>query len=195
MFDRARRQQDALVVDCRAAERYAAGHVPGSLSIPFRPAFSTWLGWLAAEEATLLLVAEEEDLREVVEACSLVGYDRFGGWLAGGVEAWLDEDLPVRSIPTIGPEDAVPWLRMGVQPLDVREPDEHALGAIAGAVLVPLGSLEAEAGDLPDARPLLAYCGSGYRSVTAASILERLGIGPVVDLRGGYGAWRQAHLD
>lgn len=194
-FDRARRQGDALVVDCRQAERYAAAHVPGSLSIPFRASFPTWLGWLVPEDTTLLLVTEQEDLTDVVEACTLVGYERVGGRLAGGVEAWVDEDLPVRSTPMIGPEDAVPWLRMGAQPLDVREPDEHALGAIAGAVLVPLGSLEAHAGDLPEARPLLAYCGSGYRSVTAASILERLGIGPVVELRGGYGAWRQAHLD
>jgi hydroxyacylglutathione hydrolase len=194
-FDQARGGEDALVVDCRQADAYGTGHVPGSLSIPFRASFPTWLGWLVPADARLLLVADEQDVPSIVDACLLVGHESFGGWLRGGVEAWADEDLPVRSLPTIGAEDAVPWLEMGAAPLDVREPDEFALGHVAGAVNVPLGSLGDRLEEVPDPRPLLAYCGSGYRSATAASILERRGVGPVVNLRGGYGAWRQAHLD
>jgi rhodanese-related sulfurtransferase len=98
-------------------------------------------------------------------------------------------------LPTIGPEDAVPWLELGAQPIDVREPDEFALGHVSGASPVPLGTLASMEHELPEGRPLLTYCGSGQRSVTAASILERLGVGPVVDLRGGYGAWRDAGRD
>jgi hydroxyacylglutathione hydrolase len=79
--------------------------------------------------------------------------------------------------------------------VDVREPDEFELGHIAGAAHAPLGSLEGLAAELPAQRPLLTYCAAGFRSVTAASILERLGIGPVVNLRGGYGAWRNAGRD
>jgi len=41
----------------------------------------------------------------------------------------------------------------------------------------------------------VVYCATGMRSTTAASILERAGIGPVVNLRGGYGAWREAGRD
>lgn len=194
-FDDGRADDAVVVVDCRHADAYGAGHVPDSLSIPFRASFPTWLGWLAPADARLLLVADEQDVPAIVDACLLVGYESFGGWLRGGVDAWADEDLPVRSLPTIGAEDAVPWLEMGAAPLDVREPDEFALGHVAGAVNVPLGQLDDRLDDVPDTRPLLAYCSSGYRSATAASILERRGVGPVVNLRGGYGAWRQAHLD
>jgi rhodanese-related sulfurtransferase len=84
---------------------------------------------------------------------------------------------------------------MGAQPLDVREPDEYELEHIANATPVPLGSLAGSAAELPTGRPLVAYCASGFRSVSAASILEGLGIGPVVNLRGGYGAWRTAYRD
>jgi hydroxyacylglutathione hydrolase len=42
---------------------------------------------------------------------------------------------------------------------------------------------------------LVVYCASGLRSTTAASVLERAGVGPVVNLRGGYGAWREAGRD
>jgi hypothetical protein len=34
------------VVDVRPVADYAAGHIPGSVSIPLRPQYATWLGWL-----------------------------------------------------------------------------------------------------------------------------------------------------
>jgi hydroxyacylglutathione hydrolase len=111
------------------------------------------------------------------------------------MEAWIDDDMPTRSTPEIGPNDAVPWLEMGANPLDVREEDEYELGHVAGATHASLGSLAERLDDVPPGRPLLVYCASGQRSISAASILERRGVGPVVHLRGGYGAWRHAHLD
>ncbi|HEX6131600.1 MAG TPA: rhodanese-like domain-containing protein [Actinomycetota bacterium] len=193
-FDAARRG-DAVVVDARPADAYGAGHVPGSLAIPYRSSFATWLGWLVPADARLLLVADDPELGAIVDDAMLVGYERFAGSLHGGIEAWIDEGLSVRSMPTIGAEDAVPWLEMGAAPLDVRERDEYDLGHVAGATHVSLGQLEDRVAELPAGRPLLAYCASGQRSATAASILEGLGVGPVVNLRGGYGAWRQAHVD
>jgi rhodanese-related sulfurtransferase/glyoxylase-like metal-dependent hydrolase (beta-lactamase superfamily II) len=184
-----------LLVDVRPVDAYAAGHIEGALAIEFRDAFATWLGWLAPPDATLLFVAGDLPLELVVEECLLVGYERFGGLLEGGMEAWRSEGRPVRSLPTIGPEDAVPWLELGAQPVDVREPDEFELGHIAGAMPMPLGSLGGMVDQLPTQRPLLTYCAAGFRSVTAASVLERLGVGPVVNLRGGYGAWRNAGRD
>jgi rhodanese-related sulfurtransferase len=68
-------------------------------------------------------------------------------------------------------------------------------GAIAGSVTVPLGDLPIRLDAVPKGRPLLVYCATGKRSTTAASILERAGVGPVVMLRGGYGAWREAGRD
>jgi hydroxyacylglutathione hydrolase len=194
-FDRVRREAGTVVIDARVADAFAAGHVEGSISIQHRESFPTWLGWLVPGDARLLFVADETDLAAIVDASLLVGYESFAGWLCGGIDAWIDEDLPVRSLPTIGPSDAVPWLEMGAQPLDVREDDEFELGHVAGAVNVPLGDLEDRLDELPRGRPLLVYCASGQRSASAASLLERRGIGPVVNLRGGYGAWRQSHVD
>jgi hydroxyacylglutathione hydrolase len=194
-FDRVRREPDVVVVDARQADAYSAGHVDGAIAIPFRDSFSTWLGWIVPGDARLLFVADETDLASIVDACLLVGYESFAGWLCGGMEAWVDDDMPTRSTPTIGPNDAVPWLEMGAQPLDVRETDEFELGRVAGAVHLPLGALDDRLAEVPSGRPLLVYCSSGQRSMSAASILERHGIGPVVNLRGGYGAWRQSHLD
>ncbi|UVJ41281.1 rhodanese-like domain-containing protein [Arthrobacter sp. CJ23] len=50
----------AQVIDARRPANYAAGHVPGSLSIPFRPAFATWLGWLATPDRPVVIVRSPE---------------------------------------------------------------------------------------------------------------------------------------
>jgi glyoxylase-like metal-dependent hydrolase (beta-lactamase superfamily II)/rhodanese-related sulfurtransferase len=194
-FAEAASQPGSMVVDTRDPASYAEAHGEGALAIPFRASFPTWLGWLVPADARLLFVLGDATLEDVVDACTLVGFERFDGYLESGMDAWREAGLPVRSLPTIGAEDVVPWLQMGALPLDVREPDELERGAIAGAVPVPLGDLPGSAGTLPSGRPLVVYCASGLRSTTSASILERAGVGPVVNLRGGYGAWQEAGRD
>jgi hydroxyacylglutathione hydrolase len=185
----------SMVVDTRDPASYAEAHGDGALAIPFRASFPTWLGWLVPADTGLLFVLGDAMLEDVVDACTLVGFERFNGYLEGGIDAWREAGLPVRSLPTIGAEDVVPWLQMGALPLDVREPDELERGSVVGAVSVPLGDLPRSTGSLPPRRPLVAYCASGLRSTTAASILERAGVGPVVNLKGGYGAWQEAGRD
>jgi hydroxyacylglutathione hydrolase len=194
-FTAAASQEGSIVVDVRDPESYAEAHGQGALAIPFRDAFPTWIGWLVPANARLLFVLGDAVLEDVVEACLLVGLERVEGYLDGGMEAWRDAGSPVRSLPAIGPDDVVSWLEKGAQPLDVREPDELEFGGVAGAVSVPLGDLPRHVAALPAGRPLLVYCASGMRSTTAASLLERADIGPVVNLRGGYGAWREAGRD
>jgi hydroxyacylglutathione hydrolase len=194
-FAAAASAEGAVVVDTRNAGAYAETHGEGALAIPFRASFPTWLGWLVPADARLLFVLGDATLDDVVDASLLVGVERFEGYLDGGIEAWRSAGLPIRSLPAIGPEDTVPWLQTGAQPLDVREPDEVERGAIAGSVAVPLGDLPMRLDAVPKGRPLLTYCATGMRSTTAASILERAGVGPVVNLRGGYGAWREAGRD
>lgn len=92
---------------------------------------------------------------------------------------------------TISPEEAKRRMEAGgVTVLDVREPDEYADGHIPGAMLLPLGEVRAHAPRLlPDKNAeLLVYCQSGARSMTACSILRRMGYTKVYDL-GGMAQW------
>ena len=61
--------------------------------------------------------------------------------------------------------------------LDVREPEEHARGAIPGAVCVPRGVLEMRIGQLCDdpERPILVHCAAGGRAALAARTLKDMG--------------------
>ena len=74
--------------------------------------------------------------------------------------------------------------------LDVREPSEHATGAIEGSRLVPLGQLGTRLDELPKDRPIAAYCAAGMRSAKAAKMLRDKGF-QAVSLKGGIAAWRQ----
>jgi adenylyltransferase/sulfurtransferase len=74
--------------------------------------------------------------------------------------------------------------------LDVREPSEHATGAIEGSRLVPLAELGARLQELPKDRPIAAYCAAGVRSAKAAKMLKDKGF-QAVSLKGGIAAWRK----
>ena len=92
-FADAASEPGSIVVDVRDPGSYADAHGEGALAIPFRESFPTWLGWLVPADARLLLVLGDDPLDDVVDACALVGFERFVGYLDGGVEAWRDAGL------------------------------------------------------------------------------------------------------
>jgi rhodanese-related sulfurtransferase len=81
-----------------------------------------------------------------------------------------------------------------VHVVDVREPPEFGgeLGHIAGAHLVPLATIPAEARTWDPDKPLALVCRSGGRSGSAARQLVQMGFRKVVNLRGGMIAWNAA---
>ena len=74
--------------------------------------------------------------------------------------------------------------------VDVREPDEFAIGHIPGAKLLPLGEVVSRAGEvMPDKDAAwLIYCRTGRRSADAVQKLEKLGYTNLYDL-GGILSW------
>ncbi|MER5204201.1 MBL fold metallo-hydrolase [Streptomyces sp. NPDC002825] len=167
------------VVDVRPAADFAAGHIPGSLSIPLRPQFATWLGWLLPDTAPLAFVAgEDQDLSEIVWQAYKIGYERLAGRLAGGMAAWLAEGNPQSATPFVKADRAA-----GRPYVDVRQEAEFADGHVPGATHIELGALAARASDAPDGA--VVACRHGERAMTGASLLERAGHTGVAVLAGG----------
>ncbi|MEX2227415.1 MAG: rhodanese-like domain-containing protein [Dehalococcoidia bacterium] len=185
-------QRDAVIVDARPMDAYARAHIPGSLSIAFRDAFAVWLGWLVPEGAQLLFVTGDAPVERVIDESLLVGYERFGGVLDGGIDVWEAAWLPVTDSRMADAAEVRGSLLAGATALDVRERDEYAAEHIPGAIHVPLGELARRVDELPDDRPIVAYCGHGERAASATSLLERAGHKVVTNLDGGMGAWRDA---
>lgn len=178
------------VVDVRAIEAYAAGHLPGSVSDAWRPGFTAWLGWVADPAGPLVLVRDETtDPRDLVARARMVGLDGTLAELAGGLPAWRAAGHPTRTVPLVDPGDAAQSDVL----LDVRQDREVADTHVAGARHVELGDLVAagpedadEAAGLAGSdRRVLVMCGHGERAMTAASLLESAGRTGVSVLAGG----------
>ena len=75
--------------------------------------------------------------------------------------------------------------------LDVRQPVEHTIAALAGSVLIPLNELPARTAEVapPAGALVVVYCHHGMRSLRAAGFLEANGIPNVASLTGGIDAW------
>lgn len=74
--------------------------------------------------------------------------------------------------------------------LDVRQPEEYEAGHIPGAMLIPLGELEARWEELARDKKIITYCRSGHRSMAAAIALCGLGFKDVHTIKGGILNWR-----
>jgi hydroxyacylglutathione hydrolase len=180
-----------VVVDARPVAAFAAGHIPGALSIALRPAFASWLGWLVDDTRPLVFVLDEDqDRGELARQCRTIGYDHLAGELAGGMAAWRAAGLPEVRRPLV---DAGQFDHRHGVVLDVRQVIEVAGGHLPGALTVELGAL---AGDrlpaqLPEG-PVTIMCSHGQRAMTAASLLERAGRRDLQVVVGGVDDWQQA---
>lgn len=72
--------------------------------------------------------------------------------------------------------------------LDVREPDEWALGTLPDAVLISLRDLPAGLDRLDPATPTLVVCRSGNRSQQAAAFMKMSGFETAANMAGGMQA-------
>jgi len=77
--------------------------------------------------------------------------------------------------------------------LDVREPEEHALGSIEGAINISVDELRKRLDEVPRGKKLVVFCRSGHRSYFASRILMQNGFNEVYNLSGGYMTYKNAN--
>lgn len=81
-----------------------------------------------------------------------------------------------------------------LQLVDVREYAEFAGGRISGAKLLPLGEIENRTSELDNSKPVYVICRTGNRSAQAQKKLKNWGFEDVVNVAGGFEAWKKADL-
>ncbi|UUV28670.1 MBL fold metallo-hydrolase [Amycolatopsis roodepoortensis] len=184
--------QGAQLVDVRPLTHFADAHVPGSLSIPLRPVFASWLGWLAPPDRPLIFLREaDQDPAEIAWQATKIGYTDLAGELDGGIDAWIAAGHPTTSTRLVGPGEVEGPV------LDIRQAPEFEAGHLPGALHIELGDLPGRADEVPG-EPLVVMCGHGERAMGAASLLERAGHRDLAVLTGGADDWAAAsgrHLE
>ena len=76
--------------------------------------------------------------------------------------------------------------------VDVRTPDEFALGSLKGAVNIPLDDMRERMQEIPQDKPIYLYCGVGLRGYLASNILLMNGYKEVKNLIGGLKLYKAA---
>jgi glyoxylase-like metal-dependent hydrolase (beta-lactamase superfamily II)/rhodanese-related sulfurtransferase len=176
----------AILLDVRPVVDAAAGHVPGSVAIPLRDQYATWLGWLIDPAVPIVVVRNpDQHPADILWPALNIGYERIVGELAGGVPAWQAAGGEVARTRIVAPD------RVDGPVLDIRQDAEYEAGHLPAAIHIELGDLAAQADAVPNA-PLTVMCGHGERAMTAASLLERTGHRDLAVLVGGADDWAEA---
>jgi len=185
----------AFVVDIRTDLQFDEAHLPGAICITaLRAGFGSKLAWLADPSNPVVLVGRDDaDARHAVTLAAAVGITNVGGYLAGGMTSWREEQRPVQHTERLTvPELHERWEHpdLELQILDVRERGEWDAGHIPGAIHRPYHDIN----DVPDgvdaSRPVAVVCGSGQRAAVGASLLQHFGAREVIHVvAGGVALW------
>lgn len=184
----------AMLIDGRAPEEFALGHLTSAINIGLGGRYAEFAGSVVKPDVDLVIMTEPGLELEGKNRLARIGFDRVIGYLAEPFQVMLDNqgDVDVASRLTsnaMGERMAdVPELQI----VDVRNPGEAAAGMIPGAVNIPVGQLPDRVGELDPRKPTVVYCAGGYRSSVAASLLRQRGFADVSDVLGGYNAWEEA---
>lgn len=181
---------DVLIIDTRASTVFTSGFVPGSINIGLDGRFAEWAGSLLPFDKTFLLVTESGKEKESVIRLARVGFEKFGGYLQGGYEAWQQAGEEIDMIIDVEPDEMIMDLPFddNAVVIDVRKENEYAAGHVKGSLNFPLDTLTDPGilSDFEETHNLYIHCQGGYRSVIAASLIKRQGIHNLRNVLGGW---------
>jgi hydroxyacylglutathione hydrolase len=190
------RANGAQVLDTREAEEFGAAHLAGSINIGLGGQYATWAGTILNRTDPIVIVADPGREHEAVVRLGRIGFDHVAGYLENGLNSLVPRPELIMFTERVSPQFAAELLAGDDAPvaIDVRAPGERQAKQIEGSVSMPLNRLSESLLTLPRERALLVYCAGGYRSSIAASLLQRRGYEPVVEIAGGMAAWEAAKL-
>ena len=188
--------EGVIALDIRPGDQFAAGHVPGSVSIPLSGQFASWAGTILGLSSRPVLIADTpEQFSEARLRLARVGIEIERGYLEGGVEGWKQAGFELAVLPEISVQELQKQLSENkISVLDVRREAEWMTGHVEGAAWWPLDRFRISPPEVDLNIPLAVHCQSGYRSILACSLLQRAGFQNVINVSGGFGAWQEAKL-
>ena len=106
------------------------------------------------------------------------------GYLKDGIESLKDNTDLILKTQRIS-DAAIDVLEGNITIMDIRNKNEWEGGHIEDSINIPLNHLIDRISEVPVSGPVIVHCQCGYRSMIAASLLEKEGRRNVFDLVGG----------
>jgi len=183
----------AVLIDTRPRDKFASGHIPGTLNIPANKSFLNWSGALVDENRDLYLITDAES-QEAVERLfadlGKIGLSPNRGYFGHPVfHDWVSRHGKLEEVDQLDAVQLRGATKEDIQVVDVRGPDEWRRGHLPGAIHIPLAALPDRIGELNSGAPIVLHCKGGSRAAIAASFLKVRGMIKVSSLVEGYDGW------
>nr|WP_315033654.1 MBL fold metallo-hydrolase [uncultured Chryseobacterium sp.] len=180
----------SLILDVRNNSTFAKGFIPQSVNIGLDGDFAPWVGALIRDvNQPILLITEKGDEEEAVTRLSRVGFDHILGFLKDGFEVWKENGREIDSINRISALQFEKEIEgKEVQVIDIRRESEYNAEHVHDAYSKPLAYINEWIHTISPEEHFYMYCGSGYRSTMAASILQARGHRNFTEIEGGFKA-------
>jgi hydroxyacylglutathione hydrolase len=177
---------DTTVLDVRAADVHATGHLRGAINVPLdASSFATRAGFVVDPEERIMLHASSRDEAErAARGLQAVGFLDLAGYVTNAQADSHTEPMKIDELERLLSDGSVTVL-------DVREKDERDTGYIPGSIHIPYRLLRACGADcVVDGKPVVTICESGARAAIAASVLAAAGVDARPILGGGIPDWQ-----
>lgn len=190
-FEAASQEANAVIIDTRDAQVFAAGFIPQSINIGIDGNFAPWVGALIPDiKQPILIIADEGREAEVITRLARVGYDFTIGYLSGGIDTWLKAGKTVETIQSVTADNLSELLLLDKQAvlLDVRKASEHLSEHVEGSEHIALDFINQNMSMINKDKTYYVHCAGGYRSMIFVSILKARGYDNLIDVQGGFRA-------
>jgi len=196
-FEKSAAEAETVVIDIRSDSDYATSHIENSLYL-WDEILASFVGWFLDVDTEILLVNEGDYPEEIIRTLYRMGYENVRGYLSRGMLNWNMAGKKNVSTSTIAVQALCDILDENSEEvytlLDIRtEEEKEEEGYIEGSLEIPLTELEADLeaylDKLDSGKDIYIFCGSGMRSMTAASLLENKMDTKVNVVMGGLSGW------
>jgi rhodanese-related sulfurtransferase len=181
----------AVLLDARDTMEFAAGHLTGSVNVPWDGRFAETAGMVVGPHDSVVIIAPDGREEETAVRLARIGFDGVVGYVPAADDLFLERAEQVERASRITPHQ-LDEATAGSQPpvvIDVRNVGEREAGRIDPSLHIPLAELRRRIDEVPTDRPVVTYCAGGWRSSVAASLLRNRGLADVSDVLGGFAAW------
>ncbi|MBN1166063.1 MAG: MBL fold metallo-hydrolase [Methanospirillaceae archaeon] len=193
-----RKDQGAVLLDCRRYDAFGGMHIPGSYHIDSEGNFSTFAGWVVPSDKEIVLVLKDADQAPGIATWLYrVGLDTIAGFLAGGIQKWALSGRETVHLPIIAPHriaEQHPVLGGRIRIIDIRDAGEFLAGHVPGAENIRFPDIRNRYDEFSVSDTIIVYCGTGIRSSIIASLLLMQGFSNAMHVAGGFSGYRAAGL-
>ena len=177
-----------IVIDARPKAVSSQGFISGSFLIENMKTFSTFAGSIVDYQNQIILIAEENQIEDLMRKLMRIGMDNIYGYITNPSE----QNLALQNVKTIDIDTFKSYLgNKNVQKIDVRTENEYKSGHIKGVENIALNTLENNLDKINKKEPVIIHCQSGTRAAIAYSILVKNGFENILNYSGGINDWKE----